>query len=263
MDVYSEVIAGTDGSEAADQAVRTAASIAAALDVELAIVSAWTESGPDAYLAASTLTQTAEVVAREAGATQVRRLEPASSGAAVDQLMTLVEASAESLLVVGDRGVSARGDRFGGNTAHQLTHHSPVDVLIAVAGRSPELRRIATTTDGSTTATRGVYKGIALARALGVVPDVLTVARSEDEGRAAVASVAEDLERRGIEHGVQVFAASGVAETARTLIEAAGDYDLLVIGNRGMSGPARLLGSVSNRISHELTTNLLVVRTVV
>jgi nucleotide-binding universal stress UspA family protein len=50
---------------------------------------------------------------------------------------------------------------------------------------------------------------------------------------------------------------------ARTIVEVGDDYDLLVIGNRGMSGPSRLMGSVSNRIAHNLSTNLLLALTVV
>ena len=42
---------------------------------------------------------------------------------------------------------------------------------------------------------------------------------------------------------------------------AAADYDLLVIGNRGMAGFARVLGSTANTITHRATSNLLLVNT--
>ena len=35
-------------------------------------------------------------------------------------------------------------------------------------------------------------------------------------------------------------------DVSDTLIDAAADFDLLVLGNKGMSGPSRLLGSVPN-----------------
>ena len=44
-------------------------------------------------------------------------------------------------------------------------------------------------------------------------------------------------------------------------MEAAREGELLVIGNKGMSGPSRLLGSVSNRVTHDLPTDLLLVNT--
>jgi nucleotide-binding universal stress UspA family protein len=43
--------------------------------------------------------------------------------------------------------------------------------------------------------------------------------------------------------------------------DAASDLDLLVLGNKGMSGPSRLLGSVANRITHRVPTDLLLVNT--
>ncbi len=46
-----------------------------------------------------------------------------------------------------------------------------------------------------------------------------------------------------------------------TLIEAAADFDMLVLGNKGMSGPSRLLGSVANSVTHHLPTDLLLVNT--
>jgi nucleotide-binding universal stress UspA family protein len=262
VDAYPEIVVGTDGSDAGTQAVRLAAGVAGALAAPLSVVSAWTGSGPDAYLGASTVTEAAETVARSLGVAEVRRMEPGASGAPADALIDIVRERLECLLVVGDRGVDSDGERFGGNTAHQLAHHSPVDLLLAVAGRAAELRRIATTTDGSSTANRGVYKGVALARALGVVPDIVTVARTDEEGAAALDSVVDDLTRRGIEFRSRVVHA-GLGQVARTIVEVGDEYDLLVIGNRGLSGPSRLMGSVSNRIAHNLSTNLLIALTVV
>jgi nucleotide-binding universal stress UspA family protein len=41
-----------------------------------------------------------------------------------------------------------------------------------------------------------------------------------------------------------------------------GGYDLLVVGNKGMTGVGRFfLGSVPNKVSHHVNTSLLIVRT--
>jgi nucleotide-binding universal stress UspA family protein len=68
-------------------------------------------------------------------------------------------------------------------------------------------------------------------------------------------------------------AASGVAidtkvvqgDAVAELVKAAssGDYDLLVTGNRGMTGVTRFLrlGSVPNKITHQLPCSLLIVKT--
>ncbi len=46
------------------------------------------------------------------------------------------------------------------------------------------------------------------------------------------------------------------------LDEAERGYDLLVVGNKGMTGAARfLLGSVPNKVSHHAPCALLIVRT--
>jgi nucleotide-binding universal stress UspA family protein len=54
-------------------------------------------------------------------------------------------------------------------------------------------------------------------------------------------------------------------EPVSSLIDAArdGGYDLLVMGNRGMTGVARFLrlGSVPNKVSHHLPCSLLIVKT--
>src|SRR5438270_296696 len=51
---------------------------------------------------------------------------------------------------------------------------------------------------------------------------------------------------------------------ATALVEVAdeGDYDLLVVGNKGMTGASRFfLGSVPNKVSHHVNRSLLIVRT--
>jgi nucleotide-binding universal stress UspA family protein len=41
-----------------------------------------------------------------------------------------------------------------------------------------------------------------------------------------------------------------------------GHYDLLVMGNKGMTGVSRfLMGSVPNKVSHHAASNILIVRT--
>jgi nucleotide-binding universal stress UspA family protein len=76
--------------------------------------------------------------------------------------------------------------------------------------------------------------------------------------------VERELERlAGSELTVDCLVASG--EPSVALVEAArdGGYDLLVTGNRGMTGITRFLrlGSVPNKITHHLPCNLLVVKT--
>lgn len=46
------------------------------------------------------------------------------------------------------------------------------------------------------------------------------------------------------------------------LADLASGYDLLVVDNKGMTGPGRfLLGSVPNKVSHHVPCSLLIVHT--
>jgi nucleotide-binding universal stress UspA family protein len=84
-----------------------------------------------------------------------------------------------------------------------------------------------------------------------------TVARSARRGSALLEDeVARDDRLRAVERRVVTG-----GDPVRGLLEVAADSDVLVLGNKGMSGPSRLLGSVANRITHEVPTDLLLVNT--
>jgi nucleotide-binding universal stress UspA family protein len=81
----------------------------------------------------------------------------------------------------------------------------------------------------------------------------------------------EDVER-DLHHDVLALAADGVTAEAYARVGAAADVildvarwkeaDLIVMGNRSMQGARRLLGSVSNTVSHHAPCNVLLVPTV-
>jgi len=257
---YAGVIVGTDGSDGATHAVRVASSLASAMKVRLLVVNAWTDEGSEAYVAATHVTAAAVELAGRAGVTDVEHLEPAAVGTPADALIDVAEDHPDALLVVGGRGLDQALERLGGNVAHQLTHHCPLDLLVTRHDGPDRPARIAITTDGSATATRAVYRGVAVAQALGVTPTLLTVAKDDDEAAEVLSAITEDLASRDVQVETRTVVA-GKPQVAKELVEAGAEYDLLVLGNRGMSGPSRLLGSVSNKITHEFPTSLLLVRT--
>jgi hypothetical protein len=59
-------------------------------------------------------------------------------------------------------------------------------------------------------------------------------------------------------HEAAAFATVDAPSPAQALL---GGLHLLVLGNKGMSGPSRLLGSVANRVTHHVPTDLLLVNT--
>lgn len=141
-------------------------------------------------------------------------------------------------------------------------------------------------TDGSDTAKIAVSHAMALAQAGGGTLHVVHAYQNVSLGIAAMAAGSGgptvDLDRlnSGLQDNGQAVvdavladaAAGGVAAQAHivqsepadallTVAEQVG-ADLIVVGNRGMSGAKRfVLGSVPNRISHHCPCNLLIVHT--
>lgn len=120
--------------------------------------------------------------------------------------------------------------------------------------------RILVGTDGSATARRAVDRAAEVARSAGATLTVL-MAGSEAKARPIVDAEVDRLRADGVD-------ARGVVagtDPASALVEEAeaGGYDLVVVGNKGMTGARRFftLGSVPNKVSHHLPRNLLIVRT--
>jgi nucleotide-binding universal stress UspA family protein len=139
-------------------------------------------------------------------------------------------------------------------------------------------------TDGSDTAERAVDKAGELAKALGAAVHVVSAYSSSTSGAwmAATAGVAlasemvtethpRELAQECAERGCRRLAAVGVeayphvssADPAEALMSIAeGEHaQMLVVGNRGMSGARRILGSVPNRVSHHARCSVLIVPT--
>lgn len=270
---YPEVIVGTDGSSTASDAVAAAAAIAAATGASLVVATAWYRhlgdpptpseeasypgggaSGHEAAWATET-TSDAAAIARRAGVTEIHQATP--QGGAADALVGLGEQHPGALLAVGTAGLSDRAERLVGNVPHALSHHAHNDLLlVARGGRDGGWGSVALATDGSATAASACRRGLALAEALEAKATLLTVARNETAGERALERTRHALGAPDLDGAVVTG-----ADVARCLIEAAAGYDLLVIGNKGMSGPSRLLGSVSNRVTHEVPTDILLVNT--
>jgi len=133
-------------------------------------------------------------------------------------------------------------------------------------------RSIVVGTDGSDTATQAVRQAIELARSVGarielvsaydpvsdarlreesiVVPeDLHWMVNPREDVEATLKDAAEKLEGAGVE--VDTFAREGDAADAILDVAEETRADLIVVGNKGMTGTKRfLLGSVPNKVSH-------------
>ena len=144
-------------------------------------------------------------------------------------------------------------------------------------------RSIVVGTDGSDTATQAVRQAIELARSVGarielvsayepvsdarlreesiVVPeDLQWMINPREDVEATLEEAAREVRAAGVE--VEVFARQG--DPADAILDVAEERgsDLIVIGNKGMTGAKRfLLGSVPNKVSHHAPCSVLIVRT--
>jgi nucleotide-binding universal stress UspA family protein len=120
-------------------------------------------------------------------------------------------------------------------------------------------KRILVGTDGSPTAQLAVDRAAEVARQLEAELTVLTAMR-KTTGDQLVAKERARLEPTGVAVTTKVVE----KDPATALIEEVeqGGYDLLVVGNKGMTGVGRFfLGSVPNKVSHHVPCSLLIVRT--
>lgn len=121
-------------------------------------------------------------------------------------------------------------------------------------------RKILVGTDGSKTAAKAVDRAVDVAKASGAS---LTIFSASPPGRGDAVVAAES--QRHASSGVAIDTRVVDAEPVGALIDTArtGGYDLLVVGNRGMTGVTRFLrlGAVPNKVSHHLPCSLLIVKT--
>jgi nucleotide-binding universal stress UspA family protein len=101
---------------------------------------------------------------------------------------------------------------------------------------------------------------LSAAAEVGVVPNVV---EANDATEAASRQVCEQVVTRAKDLGVRIETHPVPGDPADALIRVAtdADADLIVVGNRGMAGARRVLGSVPNTVSHHCPASLLIVDT--
>lgn len=138
-------------------------------------------------------------------------------------------------------------------------------------------------TDGSQTATEAVRQAVELARSVGARIEIVSAyepvggQRLREEGEQAPADVqwminhreeveatldgaAKVAERAGVR--CTTYARQGDPADAILDVAEEQDVDLIVVGNKGMTGAKRfLLGSVPNKVSHHAPCSVLIIRT--
>ena len=121
-------------------------------------------------------------------------------------------------------------------------------------------QRIIVGTDGSDTAAKAVARAVELAGSTGASLTIMTAAKP-DKGERVVADAKARHDASGV--AIDTLVVDGDPVTALLETTKAGGYDLLVVGNKGMTGVTRFfrLGAVPNKLSHHLPSSMLIVRT--
>ena len=138
-------------------------------------------------------------------------------------------------------------------------------------------------TDGSETASQAVRQAVDLARAVGAEIELVSAyepvpaQRLREERRqapedlqwainpredvdATLEAAAEVARSAGVE--VTIYARQGDPADAILDVAEEREADLIVVGNKGMTGAKRfLLGSVPNKVSHHAPCSVLIIRT--
>lgn len=121
-------------------------------------------------------------------------------------------------------------------------------------------KRIIVGTDGSPTAAKAVARAVEVAESTGATLTIMTAGKL-GRGQEIVDAAAADHSGSSVTIDTVVVdgdPVSAIIDTAES-----GGYDLVVVGNKGMTGVTRYfrLGAVPNKLSHHLPTSLLIVRT--
>ena len=137
-------------------------------------------------------------------------------------------------------------------------------------------KNILVAADDSVTAARAVSTAVELVKGLGGTLHVMTAYRP-DSGRVdklpdeymdrmtdpadlLLAKLRESIEKEGVE--ARYHPAAGSAADAIIKVADHVGADLIVVGNRGMKGVRRVLGSVPNSVAHNANCSVLIVDTV-
>ena len=120
-------------------------------------------------------------------------------------------------------------------------------------------QRILVGTDGSKTAAKAVDRAVEVAASSGAALTILSVGKPDKAG-AVVAAEAARHAGAGVAIDTKVVDADAVEGLVREAADSG--VDLLVMGNKGMTGLTRFLrGSVPNKVAHHLPCSLLIVKT--
>jgi len=250
---YKRILFGTDGTARAAASSHVAAEIAKAGKAELIVAHVWER--PEG---AQKVLDAAMAAAEEAGVKKVKG-ELHGGRSPADVLIELAQERDVGLVVVS----GGRSTTEIGPTADRLSHRAPRDLLIAMdvaRGDGERLyRRVLIATDGSATADRAARKGIDLATSIGAPVTLVFV------GHPATGKLITDdtVAVYGAEAECDIVLRRGDPAVEIVTVAREVGADLIVIGNKGMTGAKRFfLNPVPEKVVDISDRDVLVARTI-
>jgi nucleotide-binding universal stress UspA family protein len=250
--IFSRILVGIDGSEAGFEACRQVARLAEQ-DAEIDAV-AVVHLGP-AFAAELDAAHIDDVLERDAEHALEHAVEILGArahkrylnGFVTPALLAELEHFHATLLALGTHGHHRATEILIGGVAGELLHKAPCSILIA---RPRPMQDFPSTLvvgdDGSPQADDAVAVARRLATRFGSTMRVITALDGKDVSLLHV-------------HHRARFAEVVKRHPVKALVEAARDADILVVGSRGLHG-LQALGSVSERVAHDASCSVLVVR---
>jgi len=255
--VFTRILVGIDGSQAAREAARQAA-VLGDVDGEMTLMAVWdlappvvfAETGgyagfdPDARRAEAEHGLSDALGAVAAYASPIAKLV---RGLPTRCLLEEIDRDQDTLVALGARGTGGRLlGMLGGSTASELVHDSPCSVLVARGSPDPFPRSIVVGIDGSPESAAAFAASRYLSRRFDAELIPLVAGGGDIDERLVGIILGEHYDE-------------AVGDPVEVLTEAAADADLLVVGSRGLRG-LKAIGSVSERVAHEAACSVLIVR---
>jgi nucleotide-binding universal stress UspA family protein/nitrite reductase/ring-hydroxylating ferredoxin subunit len=263
---YRTIVIGTDGSETATRALDKAARLAKHVAGRLVIVCATAPIGLHDYRAMEILAEASERMK----AADVEHDTLYREGHPDRVMLAFAAEQAADLLVIGSVGMGkARRFRLG-PIPERIASSAPCDVLIVSTTDdkdAPQIeeeertlyRRILVGTDGSPTAAEAARKAFDLGMMFRIGVTVVYVAGDTIIGGIVLERT---LKAKPRALGVQSKIVEGDPAVKICEVAETDGLDLIVVGNRGMTGARRMLGSVPTQVLHRAPVDVLIAKTV-
>jgi nucleotide-binding universal stress UspA family protein len=248
---FERILVGNDGSEAALMALRLASRLRGAAGELVALTVAELHLAAHAGLDAPEWDRRLRGEAEDARRAAERELPAGAQvksrmiiGHVADELLKAAQELDADLVAIGSHGRSRAAGMLLGSAATRVIHDAPCSVLVARGDVDTNQfpQRMLVGIDTSAASAEAEVMAELLAEASGA--DLRRLTATGGKPLPDDAALTAELDARS---------------PVEALVDAGRGCDLLVVGSRGLHGPAAL-GSVAERVAHEAPCPVLIVR---